>query len=57
MDKFDGDTVRKDLTKTLNICDENGCPLEIILKDISTVRYEPERLTWWADIAMQVVGA
>jgi len=57
MDQFDGDLVRKDLTKTLNICDENGCPLEMILKDISTVRYEPERLTWWADIAMEVVGA
>ena len=29
---------------------------EFILKDISTVRYEPERLTQWAAVAMEVVG-
>jgi hypothetical protein len=27
------------------------------LKDISTVHYQPERLSEWARIAMQVVGA
>jgi hypothetical protein len=57
MEHFDGEMVRADLTRTLDICDENGCSLEMILKDISTVRYEPERLTQWANIAMQVVGA
>ncbi len=38
------------------VCEEHGCPLEFILKDISTVRYEPERLFEWARIAMEVVG-
>jgi hypothetical protein len=26
----------------------------MILKDISTVRYEPQRLFQWAEVAMQV---
>jgi hypothetical protein len=55
MDSFDEDLVRRDLEKTRDLCRGNGCPVEFILKDISTVRYEPERLTRWADIAMQVV--
>jgi hypothetical protein len=57
MDNFNDDLVREDLTRTLQICEKYGCPLELILKDISTVRYQPERLTRWADIAMQVVGS
>ena len=35
----------------------NGCPMEIILKDISTMRFDPARLRDWAQIAMDVVGA
>jgi len=56
-DEFDADQVRKDLQTTRNICRRHGCPLEFILKDISTVRYRPERLTEWARVAMEVVGA
>jgi len=56
-DLFDEELVRSDLQKTKEICDRTGCPVEFILKDISTVRYHPERLTRWADIAMKVVGA
>ncbi|HCE44441.1 MAG TPA: hypothetical protein DET40_12910 [Lentisphaeria bacterium] len=56
-DKFDTDLVRKHLLDTRNVCEKNGCPLELILKDISTVKYEPQRLTKWAEIAMKVVGA
>ncbi len=51
---FDKEHVRKDLEETKNLCKKYGCPLEIILKDISTVRYQPERLYRWADIAMKV---
>ena len=32
-----------------------GCVVEVIMKDISTVRDEPRRLREWADIAMDVV--
>ena len=55
-DHFDPEQVREDLLATRTVCDKHGCPLEIILKDISTVRYEPERLFKWAEIAMKVVG-
>jgi hypothetical protein len=56
-DHFDPEAVRQDLTNTRDLCVQHGCPLELILKDISTVRYEPERLFTWARVAMQVVGA
>ncbi|MEN6607423.1 MAG: hypothetical protein ABFD60_09270 [Bryobacteraceae bacterium] len=31
-----------------------GCHVELIMKDISTVRYQPQRLWEWARIAMEV---
>ncbi len=55
--RFDPNRVREDLLTTRTICERHGCPLEFILKDISTVRYEPERLSKWAEVAMEVVGA
>jgi hypothetical protein len=53
-DTFDPAHVRADLTATRNTCRKHGCPLEFILKDISTVRYEPQRLFQWSRIAMEV---
>lgn len=53
-DVFDEALVRNDLMSTHRACERYGCPLEFILKDLSTVRYQPERLSQWADIAMQV---
>ncbi len=52
---FDPVMVRGDLEKTRDICRESRSPLELILKDISTVKYEPARLFQWARIAMEVV--
>ena len=52
---FDEGLVRNDIRETVRICKENGCPLELILKDISTVHYEPQRLWRWAEIAMEEV--
>jgi hypothetical protein len=54
-DSFDGEHARADLLATREVCRRHGCPLEIILKDISTVRYDPQRLSQWARIAMRVV--
>ena len=51
---FDEDAVRRELTGIKAACDRHGCPLELILKDISTVKYEPGRLFRWAEIAMEV---
>lgn len=56
-DTFDEDLVRRDLLHTREVCARYGCPLEFILKDISTIRYHPERLAQWATIAMEVAGA
>jgi len=39
----------------VDTCARHGCPVELILKDISTVRYEPQRLWEWEDIARRVV--
>jgi hypothetical protein len=56
-DHFDAKLVRRDLLETRETCERHGCPLEFILKDISTVCYEPQRLTEWAAVAMDVAGA
>ena len=56
VDTYDPEAVRQDLLATRQLCEQYHCPLEIILKDISTVRYQPERLFRWAEAAMQVVG-
>jgi hypothetical protein len=51
------DAVAADLQETVDACARHGCPCELILKDISTVRYEPQRLWEWAETARRVVGA
>jgi hypothetical protein len=33
-----------------------GCNVEFIMKDISTLNYQPQRLWEWADMAMKVVN-
>jgi len=47
--------VEEDLRNVLERCARHGCPVEFILKDISTVRYQPQRLWEWANIAMRLV--
>ena len=54
-DTVDWDAVKGDLQYTVELAKANHVNLEIILKDISTVRYEPDRLTKWAEVAMEVV--
>ena len=54
MDEFDGDLARGELMRVKEACERNGCPLEIIMKDISTVRGKPDRLKLWSEIAMSV---
>jgi hypothetical protein len=49
--------IEADLRATRDACARHGCPLEFILKDISTVRYQPQRLWEWEKIAMRVAGA
>jgi len=51
---FDPRVIRDDLVQTRTICEERGCPLELIQKDITTVKHEPQRLFEWGRIAMEV---
>lgn len=53
-DSFSEEEVRADLRRTCEAAKNYNVNLELILKDISTVRSDPARLTRWADIAMQV---
>ena len=46
--------MERDLRFTVETCRRYHCPLELILKDISTVSYQPQRLWQWADIAMDI---
>jgi hypothetical protein len=50
---FDPDSVRRELRSKLSAA--RGCNVEVVLKDISTVRHEPQRLWRWAEIAREVV--
>jgi hypothetical protein len=54
-DSWEPDAVKRDLQDTLERCTRHSCPVEFILKDISTVRYQPQRLWEWVDVAMGVV--
>jgi hypothetical protein len=50
--EWNPDLARKNLEDVLEKA--KGCHLEVILKDISTVRYQPQRLWEWEKIAMEV---
>jgi hypothetical protein len=52
-DRWDPEIAAGDLRRFL--AKAQGCCLEIILKDISTVRYQPQRLWEWETIAMRLV--
>ena len=52
-ESWDPELVRRDVREKLAIAAANGCIVEIHLKDISTVRYEPHRLTEWNAIAQE----
>jgi len=51
-DRWRPELVRKELGAVLE--KTRGCHVELILKDISTVRYEPKRLWEWHEIAMEM---
>lgn len=53
-DTWRPELARKELETKLELM--RGCPVEIIMKDISTLRYEPKRLWEWAEIAMDVAA-
>lgn len=52
-DSFDEDAVRADIRRTVDAARRYGKTLEMILKDVSTVQYEPRRLQRFCAIAME----
>ena len=56
-DGFDEDTVRADIRYTVETARKYGKTLEMILKDVSTVRYDVSRLQRFCAIAMEEAGA
>ena len=53
-DSFDEEPIINELKKIKAACARNGSPLEFILKDISTVKSQPQRLSHWAETAMEI---
>jgi hypothetical protein len=45
---------RHDLETVLDKAKAHGCVVEVIMKDISTLRYEPQRLWEWAQMASEL---
>lgn len=52
-DIFDEQLVREDLRRTMEASKNHNVALEMILKDISTVRGDQTRLWRWAEIAAE----
>ena len=52
-DTFDEEMVRKDLTTKLGYLKD--CNVEIIIKDISTIRYDPPRLWRWLEMVHEII--
>ena len=55
VDHMDEETVRKELTRAIDACYRNGCSFDMVLKDISTVNYNPQNLVRWERLAMDLV--
>jgi len=53
---WDRESARREILNVLEHTERHGCPLEIVLKDISTVRHEPHRLWEWTEMVMGLVG-
>lgn len=45
------DMARNEIRETLDICKSTNTPVEFILKDLTTLRNEPKRLSWWYEMA------
>ena len=54
-DQMNEEIVRADIRRTIEAARQYDRNLELILKDISTVRHDPKRLWRWGEIAMEEV--
>lgn len=53
-DAYPAERARQELAEALDRT--RGCIVEVIMKDVSTVRYHPERLWQWAEMAAEVTA-
>ena len=53
----DPQVIRKETEKTVKLCQQYGCPVEFVLKDISTVSHRPENLILWSQTVSDVLDA
>ena len=49
---FDADAARQDIQRTIDAARRHGRNLEMLLKDVSTVQHDPQRLWDWARLAV-----
>lgn len=52
---LDEENLRKDILETLTVCRENNTPCEFIIKDISSICYNPKNLTRWSEVVLETV--
>lgn len=55
-DHWETGPAREQLKQILRATRQHGCRLEIVLKDIHTLRREPKRLAEWERMAMELVN-
>lgn len=55
--KTDPEVIRKEVEKTVQLCQKYGCPFDYTLKDISTVSHRPENLIVWSKTVSDVLDA
>ena len=56
MGSFIENDVRSYIRHTIEVSRENGCVLEMILKDTHTCEHHPERFDRWTQIAREEVN-
>jgi hypothetical protein len=52
---FDPSAIRAYLRHTLDVCQANGCVLEMVLKDTHTCEHHPERFAEWTRIGRELI--
>ena len=55
MEHMDEALIAEDIRATLQACAQHGTPCQFVLKDITTVRNDPARLTRWYEIVKSTI--
>jgi hypothetical protein len=54
MERMDEDTIRQQLVEVLTVTNRNDCRVEVMLKDLQTVRHDLQHLRRWVELTRQV---